>query len=276
VHNDHLGTPQVMTDEAGGVVWRGVYDPFGRASIDGGSSVEMNVRFPGQYHDVETGLHYNYKRYYDPGTGRYLTYDPIGLAGGINPYLYANVNPLRFIDPTGEIIPFIAACALNPVCASAVRAGVGGIIGGLSALVAATSDPCFDGSIGEVITSGAIIGAGASLVPGGGALLGAAARGGAAGLGGNVAGQIATKRNIREFDVTQAITAGIVGSTAYVGGNFAGLNAALGSVRTGAGLATALAEGESVGSATSALIGTTGALAEIAAQQSKSTRCGCK
>jgi RHS repeat-associated protein len=92
-----------MTDEAGGVVWRGVYDPFGKAAIDGGSSVEMNVRFPGQYHDQETGLHYNYFRYYDPSVGRYITSDPIGLDGGINPYLYAEASPIIFVDPFGLV-----------------------------------------------------------------------------------------------------------------------------------------------------------------------------
>ena len=71
VHNDHLGTPVKMTNEMGLVVWQAVYDPFGKASVnedaDGdGKAVEMNVRFPGQYYDAETGLHYNYFRTYDP------------------------------------------------------------------------------------------------------------------------------------------------------------------------------------------------------------------
>ena len=100
-HNDHLGTPQKLTDGTGQVVWSASYRPFGEASI-GVGYVTQNLRFPGQYYDEESGLHYNYHRYYDPDTGRYLTSDPIGLAGGMNTYLYAEANPLRFVDPTGE------------------------------------------------------------------------------------------------------------------------------------------------------------------------------
>jgi len=68
-HNDHLGTPQKMTDSGGGVVWVADYLPFGRANVNLGT-IENNLRFPGQYYDQETGLHYNYHRYYDPGIGR--------------------------------------------------------------------------------------------------------------------------------------------------------------------------------------------------------------
>jgi RHS repeat-associated protein len=64
-------------------------------------SVEINLRFAGQYFDAETGLHYNYHRYYDPATGRYLTPDPIGLEGGINPYAYSENNPINYVDPYG-------------------------------------------------------------------------------------------------------------------------------------------------------------------------------
>ncbi len=97
-HNDHLGTPQRMTDKKGIVVWAADYLPFGQTNIMI-ETVENNLRFPGQYYDVETGLHYNYHRYYDPKAGRYITPDPIGLAGGINPYTYCLNNPSNFIDP---------------------------------------------------------------------------------------------------------------------------------------------------------------------------------
>ena len=57
-----------------------------------------NLRFPGQYYDEETGLYYNYYRYYDPQIGRYITSDPIGLRGGLNTYNYSSQNPIKKID----------------------------------------------------------------------------------------------------------------------------------------------------------------------------------
>ncbi|MFY0990976.1 RHS repeat-associated core domain-containing protein [Halomonas sp. C05BenzN] len=103
IHVDHLGTPQVLTDATGAIAWEAHYRPFGDAITSG--SLTFNLRFPGQYHDAETGLHYNWHRYYDPQTGRYLTSDPIGLMGGLNPYLYAEANPLYFTDPEGLMAP---------------------------------------------------------------------------------------------------------------------------------------------------------------------------
>ncbi len=100
-HNDHLGTPILMTDVYGDLVWEGNYAPFGDVEISEASSIENNFRFAGQYYDHETDLHYNYHRYYDPATGRYLTPDPIGLAGGINLYAYTENNPINLIDPLG-------------------------------------------------------------------------------------------------------------------------------------------------------------------------------
>jgi RHS repeat-associated protein len=101
--NDRLGTPQILTDSTNTVVWEAVYDPFGEADVNPNSSVVNDFRFPGQYYDEETGLHYNYHRYYDPQTGRYLTPDPIGLAGGdMALYSYSLDNPINLSDSDGK------------------------------------------------------------------------------------------------------------------------------------------------------------------------------
>jgi RHS repeat-associated protein len=106
LHTDHLNTPRSATDQNGTTVWQWASDAFGTtlAQEDPDGDVELvqiNLRFLGQYFDQESGLHYNYFRTYDPETGRYLESDPIGLAGGLNTYLYSNTNPIRFIDPSG-------------------------------------------------------------------------------------------------------------------------------------------------------------------------------
>ncbi len=74
--------------------------PFGEARVLV-ADVVNNLRFPGQYYDSETGFHYNWHRYYDPDSGRYLTPDPIGLEGGLNLYVYVDGNPVNWIDPYG-------------------------------------------------------------------------------------------------------------------------------------------------------------------------------
>ena len=67
---------------------------------DQDSRPEQHLRFQGQYFDVETGLHYNRFRYYDPDVGRFISQDPIGVSGGINYYQFAS-NPTEFIDSLG-------------------------------------------------------------------------------------------------------------------------------------------------------------------------------
>ena len=101
IHNDHLGTPQVVTDKDKKVVWQAHYKPFGEIAAISENQVRLASRFPGQYEDQETGLHYNYFRDYDPALGRYIQSDPIGLYGGVNTYAYVGGNPLSFIDPYG-------------------------------------------------------------------------------------------------------------------------------------------------------------------------------
>ena len=100
IHNDHLGTPQKMTDASGIVVWSADYKPFGEANVTT-STITNNLRFPGQYFDAETGTHYNYFRDYDPAIGKYKQADPIGQRGGFNLYRYVKNNPINFIDILG-------------------------------------------------------------------------------------------------------------------------------------------------------------------------------
>ncbi|WP_024657570.1 RHS repeat-associated core domain-containing protein [Pseudomonas syringae USA007] len=99
-HLHEIGTPLEMTDAEGQIVWQAKYAPWGLIKQLVVNEVEQNLRFQGQYFDVETGLHYNTFRYYDPEIGRFITQDPIGLSGGENLYLYAP-NPYGWVDPLG-------------------------------------------------------------------------------------------------------------------------------------------------------------------------------
>ncbi len=106
VHADQLNTPRLATNGSGTVVWRWDSDAFGigAANQDPDSDtnlVNVRLRFPGQYLDEETGLHYNYFRAYDPIAGRYIESDPIGLQAGLNTYSYVRGQPTVGIDPFG-------------------------------------------------------------------------------------------------------------------------------------------------------------------------------
>ncbi|MDR4515568.1 MAG: hypothetical protein MRJ23_12930 [Nitrosomonas sp.] len=107
IHADHLNTPRVIVDSTNTPVWlwrnqNAFGDNSPNEDPDGDSNLfKYNLRFAGQYFDTETNLHYNYYRDYEPQTGRYLSSDPIGLAGGLNTYGYVDGNPLHFIDPFG-------------------------------------------------------------------------------------------------------------------------------------------------------------------------------
>jgi len=107
IDTDHLNTPRVVTDQNQSIVWRwDQQEPFGVSVPDedptnSGNLFSLNLRFPGQYFDRETGLHYNYFRDFDPNIGRYVQGDPIGLKGGLNLYQYALSNPITFWDSLG-------------------------------------------------------------------------------------------------------------------------------------------------------------------------------
>jgi RHS repeat-associated protein len=103
---DQLNAPRCITDAANTEVWRWDANAFGATAPNGnlsGTPFTYNLRFPGQYYDQETALHYNYVRYYDPSTGRYIESDPIGLGGGLNTYAYVGGNPLIYVDPNGLV-----------------------------------------------------------------------------------------------------------------------------------------------------------------------------
>ncbi len=101
-HTDFRGAPTRLTDEEGQVVWAAAYSAYGLAHPRK-ERLRQPLRLPGQYHDPETGLHQNRWRSFDPQTGRYLSPDPLGLAGGLNLYAYAEQDPINGQDPLGQL-----------------------------------------------------------------------------------------------------------------------------------------------------------------------------
>ncbi|MFI7340177.1 putative T7SS-secreted protein [Streptomyces sp. NPDC050085] len=97
---DLVGAPTELIDEHGEIAWRTRNTLWGATTWNTDATSYTPLRFPGQYYDPETGLHYNYFRHYDPETARYLTADPLGLAPSPNPVRYVS-NPTLFADPLG-------------------------------------------------------------------------------------------------------------------------------------------------------------------------------
>ncbi|WP_436897849.1 RHS repeat-associated core domain-containing protein [Acinetobacter gyllenbergii] len=99
---DAQNTPRRLIDaaDASTTVWAWDSTAFG-VGVPSVQTVKFNLRFPGQYYDELTKQHYNHNRYYNPALGRYVEPDPIGLEGGLNPYIYANGNPVSNFDSSG-------------------------------------------------------------------------------------------------------------------------------------------------------------------------------
>jgi RHS repeat-associated protein len=212
---DHLGTPRLATDGQGVAVWRWEGgEPFGAQAPDedpGRTGVRfvLNLRFPGQYYDAETQLHYNYFRDYDPATGRYVQSDPIGLAGGINTYGYVGGNPINVADPNGLWAQF----------------AIGGVVGGIAGAIATGNTVGWSWNNAQAIAIGAGVGAvtgvaGAySIGQGLLAYTSGALIGGAGGFSGNVSGQLVGGTSLNCVDWRQA---GFQGFTGLVAGMAAG------------------------------------------------------
>jgi RHS repeat-associated protein len=103
VHADGLGSARVVTNSTGAVLWQWAYagNPFGEKAPVSSTGYTLNLRFPGQYFDAESGLSYNLNRDFEAAAGRYVQSDPIGLAGGMSTNAYGEGNPLSFGDPLG-------------------------------------------------------------------------------------------------------------------------------------------------------------------------------
>ncbi|MEI8592713.1 RHS repeat-associated core domain-containing protein [Photobacterium sp. Hal280] len=101
VLSDHLSAP-VGLIQAQNLIWQQARSPFGVTLESIPQPILLNIGLPGQYNDSESGLSYNLFRDYDTRTGRYVQYDPIGLTGGVNPFIYVVGNPLNYVDPLGH------------------------------------------------------------------------------------------------------------------------------------------------------------------------------
>lgn len=165
IHADHRAAPRWATDDSGEVVWSADSSAFGTI-FPIKQTTKLALRFPGQYLDEETGLHYNRARYYDPSLGRYLSRDPLEFAAGINFYSYAGNDPINSADPLGLIgfwqgvlagAAVVAGVALLVVAAPIVAAAVVAVAAG-SAIAAGTAL-----AAAGVVAGGALLGAGIGL-----------------------------------------------------------------------------------------------------------------
>jgi len=155
-HNGPDGAPRRLSDAWGRVVWRGNYASFGQLTWSEGR-VTQPLRFAGHYADDETGLHYNFARYYAADLGRYIARDPLEFATGPNPYLYCYNDPIGGRDPTGLLSGFWKAVA----AATLVTVGVVACVVCFPVVVAAVGAASL--TAGAVAAAGAVVLGGAAI-----------------------------------------------------------------------------------------------------------------
>jgi RHS repeat-associated protein len=147
IHTDHLNTPRQLTNATKQLMWNWGYTPFGDNQPNATTtSPVFNLRYPGQYYDPESKLHYNINRYYDPAMGRYTQSDPIGLNGGINTYTYVGGNGVKYIDPSdlavGEAIVVGGIIIAIPIIAKAAEPAIEALGNLMSRAVSAVGEMC--------------------------------------------------------------------------------------------------------------------------------------
>ena len=133
VRTDHIGRPVFATNDLGVKVWEASYLPFGGVHASTGG---IDLRFPGQWFQLESGLHQNWMRDYDPTTGRYIQADPLGLVDGASVYGYARQNPGRYVDPRGELA-FLIPLIPTVIGGSGAGASLTGVLVGAGILIMA-------------------------------------------------------------------------------------------------------------------------------------------
>ena len=165
--NDHLGTPQEIHDGRGQIVWAADISAYGKTRSYLRREIDNPIRFPGQYYDAESGLHYNRHRYYDPMAARYINQDPLWLSGGWNQYAYVAGNPIIGIDPFGLApkckTPPKCHCGMNPITKGLIVGATVGALVGIGIVTAGFGDLAVSGaaaSIWEVLDAGGVATAG--------------------------------------------------------------------------------------------------------------------
>lgn len=204
---DSLGSVLALADSTGTIQTNYTYEPFGKTTTSGAVS-NNSYQYTGRENDG-TGLYYYRARYYDPTLQRFISSDPIGLAGGLNTYAYVFNNPMRSTDPTGELPPQVIIVGAGAV--------VGGLAQGLTTAYSGWKDGCF--SLKDTLmstASGALAGATTALIaitgaPVSGAGFAIRIGGSATGIAGGVIGGTALGAGLNTIDVGGALSSGAGG-----------------------------------------------------------------